>query len=198
MPTSFAVSLRCCTDNPQRAPPSTQLATRAQQIALAQQRQHARAHMGLALKQEYEMKQFAEAETRKFEAAVANELPETVRAVRDNVFDVAERHYGVPKETLQAIYSGEQQVSSAALMRSSAFQQMVFDAVKFRLWQQSLRDHAVRPVQNVQRPGVADERPKVYARSLGTASDLSLPGGSERQQGISNAAIYLTAHRARR
>jgi hypothetical protein len=141
--------------NPQRLQALQHLASRAQGLVEAQQRQQYEAAQGQALQRDHELQQFTAAEEKRYEQAVKYESPETMKAVRSQVYDVTEKAYGISKETMGRLYSGEQRVDSAAFVRSAAFQLMLTDAVKYRLAQRSITQSRAKPIPRVQRPGVA-------------------------------------------
>jgi hypothetical protein len=185
--------------NPQRVQALQQLASRAQGLVQAQQRQQYEAQQGHAMQQQHELEKFSAAEEKRYVEAVKHESAETMRAVRENVYPTVEKAYGIPKETMQRLYSGEQRVDSAAFVRSAAFQLMLTDAVKYRLAQRGITQARTAVVPKVQRPGVAAEGPRVYDGDLSAAaSRFNLPGGNEGTQGLKNAAAWITARRGGR
>jgi hypothetical protein len=177
---------------PERVRQLQQLASRAQGIMEAQQRQQWEQQQGLALQQNHDLEKFTAAEEKRFEEATKYESPETMKAIRSQLYDVTEKAYGINKQTMQALYSGQQRVDSAAFVRSSAFQLMLKDAVSYRLAQRAVTEARHAAVPNVQRPGVSAPR-----------SDNSEYASLERQfRGkdltAKQGADLLLAHRARR
>jgi hypothetical protein len=179
--------------NPQRVQALQQLASRAAGLVEAQARQQHEAAQGQAMQRDHELQQFTAAEEKRFEEATKYESPETMLKIRSQLYDVTEKHYGINKQTMQRIYSGEQRVDSAAFVRSSAFQLMLKDAVAYRLSKQGITQARANPVQKVMRPGVSESGPSdnsEYAsleRSL-RGKDLTAKQGAE----------LLLAHRGRR
>jgi hypothetical protein len=194
-------ALRAMAQTPQGAQRVQQLqalATRAAGIMEAQARQQYEQQQGQALQQNHALEQFTAAEEKRFEEATKHESPETMKRVRSQVYDVTEKAYGINKQTLNALYSGQQRVDSAAFVRSAAFQLMLTDAVKYRLSRQGITQARSNPVQKVQRPGVAADGPRVHEGDLAAAaSRFNLPGGNEGREGIKNAAAWLSAKRGR-
>jgi hypothetical protein len=186
-------------NQPERVQALSRLASRAQGIMEAQQRQQYEQQQGQALQRDHELQQFTAAEEKRFEDATKYEPAEAMKRIRESVYDVTEKHYGINKQTMQRIYSGEQRVDSAAFVRSAAFQLMLKDAVSYRLSKQSITQARSNPIPKVQRPGVASDGPKVYDGDLSAAaSRFNLPGGNEGTQGLKNAAAWITARRGGR
>ena len=179
--------------NPQRVQALQQLASRAQGLVQAQQRQQYEAQQGHAMQQQHELEKFSAAEEKRYEEAVKHVSAETMRAVRKNVYPTVEKAYGIPKETMQRLYSGEQRVDSAVFVRSAAFQLMLTDAVKYRLSKQGITQARANSVQKVMRPGVSESGPSdnnEYA-----SLERQFPG---KDLNPKQAADLLIAHRARR
>jgi hypothetical protein len=145
------------------------------------------------------LQQFTAAEEKRFEEATKYESPETMKQIRASVYNVTEKYYGISKETMQRIYSGEQRVDSAAFVRSAAFGLMLKDAVAYRLSRQAITQARANPIPKVQRPGVTADGPRVHEGDLAAAaSRFNLPGGNEGPQGLRNAAAWITAKRGAR
>ena len=93
---------------------------------------------------------------KRFEAAIANIPPETLRNIADNAIPTVEKFYGIKEANMRDLISGRQKVDSQAFMHSMPFQLMLLDAVRFRMSKQSLSRAATRPVPQVQRPGISE------------------------------------------
>ena len=122
--------------------------------AAQQQQMEQQAHQYLQRAQELE--QFKAAEDKKFDAATANENPETMKHIRENSFAMLETHYGIPQARMRALASGKERMDSTALIQSSEFQRILVDAFKFRMSQAAIAKAATRPVPQVQRPGISE------------------------------------------
>jgi hypothetical protein len=133
-----------------------------------------------------QLAQWVQQEDRKFEESIKNESPETVRSVKSNVVRVAQEIYGISENELRALYQ------SSPLMRSAAFGKMMFDATKYHLAQQSVREHRAAPVPQVQRPGVS--------QPAASRSDYDVAAAKKAFERSPNdlklAAAYLSAKRA--
>ena len=164
-------------NQPERVQALSRLASRAQGIMEAQQRQQYEQQQGQALQRDHELQQFTAAEEKRFEDATKYEPAEAMKRIRESVYDVTEKHYGINKQTMQRIYSGEQRVDSAAFVRSAAFQLMLKDAVSYRLSKQSITQARSNPIPKVQRLGVASDGPKsIRRRSLGSSFEVQFAG----------------------
>jgi len=71
-----------------------------------------------------------------------------------------ERFYNIPQQTLRDLYNGRQVVDSATFLRSSSFQLLAHDALKYRMSQAAAREKVVRPIPKVNRPGIASDGPR--------------------------------------
>jgi hypothetical protein len=135
--------------------------------------------------QAQKFQQFAQAEDAKFEAAVANENPETVRRVKDAAVEVF-KEYGVSQDQLQDLWQSE------PLMRTAPFQKMVFDLIRFKTAAANVPTKvAAKPVVPVQKPGVS--RPSDNSEDVTAAMRRFNANPSPK-----NAADVLLARRANR
>ena len=143
--------------------------------AFAQQQQQAQQQQVEAQKEQFQ----------RFAAYHDERVAAVPREVTDEVVAMAQEH-GISKQELMELYN------TNAVMRHSAFQQMMADAAKYRLAQRSVAKAAVRPVPQVQKPGVASEE----ARDRSAYSDLER---QYRGQSLTpkQAAQLLIAKRAR-
>jgi hypothetical protein len=160
----------------------------------AEQRQ-AQAQQMQAQAQQYAeaMDNYTKAEVKRYEQMTANESPETVRAIKENLGPIVEKHYGVPMETLMAIHNGKRFVDGTTFVRSAGFQAMLHDAIKFRLAQDGVRQARSNPIPRVQRPGVASEGPTTESEYASLEREFRGKSLNPKQ-----AADLLIAHRARR
>jgi hypothetical protein len=184
--------------NTQRADAFRQLAGQVstvvgsfQQRAAQEQAQQQAAYMA-------RLDQFKAAEDRKFDAATAHENPETLKTFRSNVFPMLETHYGIPQARMRALASGQQAMNSVELLHSSEFQRILLDALKWQSAQTAVRNAAVRPVPQVQRPGVSTDPSNIDDGEVSAArARFTREGGNVGRDGLRNAAALVAARRAR-
>jgi hypothetical protein len=142
------------------------------------------------------LEQFKAAEDKKFDAATANENPETMKHIRENSFAMLETHYGIPQARMRALASGRERMDSAALIQSSEFQRVLVDAFKFRMSQAAIKNAVARPVPQVQRPGVSEPVQADPAEISAALARFSREGGNVGRDGLRNAAAVIAARRA--
>src|SRR5262249_49282561 len=167
--------------NPQRHAEAVQQLHRADAIgkrAIAAQQQQAQA-------QQAQLQQWVQQQDRIFEQSVKNESPETRKAVESNVLKIASEVYGVSGEELVHAWRTQ------PLMRSAAFQRMIYDAVKYNVAQQSASEKLHTPVPPVQRPGVSQPRMSSNDAGVEVARQKFLKDTND----VKAAAAYLTAKR---
>jgi hypothetical protein len=93
--------------------------------------------------------QYAAQNDAAMERFLKSEPPETVAKVKREIVAIAERDYGVGRDELAAL------LQSQPIMRAAPFQQMMYDAAKYRLALKSAAERALPPAPPVMRPGVA-------------------------------------------
>jgi hypothetical protein len=164
--------------NPARAQAIREQFSRTQ--ALFDASKQAQAHQQQLQAQQFE--QFSQAEDQKFEAAIANENPETVRAVKQNVRDVLEKDYGIDKNSLKQLWETQ------PLMRTAEVQRMLYDITRMKLAERSVQSKIHRDVPPVQRPGVGGQ----YRADDGVDAALKAFNKSPDPK---TAAALLTARR---
>ncbi|AMN43102.1 hypothetical protein [Rhodoplanes sp. Z2-YC6860] len=96
-----------------------------------------------------QFQQFAAQNDAAMERFLKSEPPETVARVKQEIAAIAERDYGVGRDELTAL------LQSQPVMRTAAFQRMMYDAAKYRLALKSAAERAPPPAPPVMRPGVA-------------------------------------------
>ena len=94
------------------------------------------------------LQQYTEQQDKVFEESLRSENPQTVKQVKSEIFDIAEKHYGIGRKEFAHLYQTE------PLLRSAQFQRMMFDAAKFHVVARTAHERTV-DVPPVQRPGVA-------------------------------------------
>jgi hypothetical protein len=94
------------------------------------------------------LKQWIASEDAKFTQATANETPETMRRIAENIIALAE-DYGVSREQLGAVWQ------SQPVLRSAAFQPIMVDAARYRMATKEVAAKVHREIPLVQRPGVS-------------------------------------------
>jgi hypothetical protein len=167
--------------NPQRAAAINAALERTQVLMDVSQKAQA-AQQQVRAKQ---FEQFARAEDAKFEAAVANENPETVRRVKDAAIEVF-KEYGVSQDQLRDLWQSE------PLMRTAPFQKMVYDLIRFKTAAANVPTKvAAKPLPPVQKPGVS--RPADNSENIDAALRRFNANPSPK-----NAADVLLARRANR
>jgi hypothetical protein len=174
--------------NPQRAQEIVQAINNADRIYQASHQVQQQEAQRLQQQQQQQMQNFAQKQDRAFAESIKNEPPETVRAVKESLIEVAEKVYGIPRDQLLHLYETE------PLMRSAPFQRMMYDLTKGRVARQSLAEKRVaKPIPQVQRPGVA--------RPIGSDNDeyvASLQRDLNRTGSLKSAAKLLLAQRERK
>jgi hypothetical protein len=180
-------------NQPERVQALSRLASRAQGVMEAQQRQQYEQQRGFELQREAALEQYSKAQVGEYEKWTAKENPETLKAIRENLSPIVEKQYGVPMQTLMAIYSGKMQMDATTFVRSAAFQKMLHDSIKYNLAARAVTQARTAVVPNVQRPG-ANVEPRGDDSSYATL-ERSLRGQSLNPK---QAADLLIAHRARR
>jgi hypothetical protein len=185
--------------NPQRAEAIRQLVGRTQNILATHQQQQAQEQARQRQQYQEGLAAYAAQEVKRYETLIAKDRsPEQIKALRENVFPMVERHYGIPRASLQDLYSGAAPVSGAEFMRSSAFQLMLSDAISYRQSREAVAKAVNRPVPNVQRPGIS-EPVRIDDGAVSAAlARLNSPGGAEGRQGLRNAAALVAARRGGR
>jgi hypothetical protein len=106
--------------------------------------------------------QFAKSEDVRLDTMLKGESKATQQAVTAEIFGSAKAS-GVEPAELVRLFNSE------PLMRNAAFQQMMYDAAKYRLMMKAKDAAATRPVPPVQRPGLArtpGERERADLRTL--------------------------------
>jgi hypothetical protein len=178
--------------NPQRAEAIRQLVGRTQAIVAAQQQQLAQAQAQQRQQYQENLAAYADQEGKRYETLIARDRsPEQIKALRENVFPMVERHYGIPQASMRDLYSGAAPVSGAEFMRSSAFQLMLSDALSWRMSREAVGRAVNRPIPNVQRPGSPEAFQTRTQAALAEAQSKLKPSMSPRE-----AANFLIAKRA--
>jgi hypothetical protein len=99
-----------------------------------------------------QLQAFVAREDAAFEEQVAKtDSAETIAKVKAAAPEVISRVYGIPAETLA-------QVWQHPIVRSSQFQKLAYDAVRYHLAQAEIQSKLAKPVPPVMRPGVAMAR----------------------------------------
>jgi hypothetical protein len=120
-----------------------------------------------------------------------------MKALRNSALPTVEKYCGITEQEMRALTSGKQKVDSYTFVHSLPFQLMLMDAVRFRTSQDAISRAAVRPVPQVQRPGVS-EPSKVDAGEVSAAlARFNREGGNLGRDGLRNAAAVVAARRAR-
>lgn len=135
--------------------------------------------------------QYAKAQDDAFDKAVSNENPETVRAAGREIIEYA-KSQGISEEVLGQIWA------SNSVIRSAPFQQMMYDAARYRMAQKTaMANPASRTnIPPVQKPGIAGDRSD-YAQGDVAAAMARLKKSSG--VGAARAAVdVLRAQRAAR
>jgi hypothetical protein len=166
----------------QRFSAAKSLAQEAQKMQQAAQVQHQQA-------QAQQWQQYTRAHDAAFAKATANESPETMRAVADEVMRAC-AEYGYDKNTVMALYQSD------PVMRSAPFQKMMVDAAKYRIAQRGLQHADAKPIPQVQKPGITRTRAEVTQAELGSLHRQIK--NSEGKDQIAAAVKYLQAKRAAR
>ena len=148
--------------------------------AASQEAERAQQQIQAARFQEY-----GRAEDKLFEAAIANESPETKRAVQIEGARILQQHYGVDVRALS------QAVQTSPELRNSSTQRMLFDLIKTKLAQENIPTKLDRtPPPAVQRPGVARD----YSVDDGAINSAMARFRSDPS--VANASKLLLAKRA--
>ena len=169
--------------NPQRAEAFRHLVGQVNTVVATYQ-QH-------AAQQQAQQRQQAEATFRQFAAeqdarTLANDPPETVRAIRDGLLAEA-KAAGISEQELITVYN------TNSAMRHSFVQNLIADGMRYRLAQRSVSRAASRPIPNVVRPGSSAEVATRTEAALAEARSKLKPEMSAKE-----AAQYLIARRAAR
>jgi hypothetical protein len=179
---------------PERVQQLRQLAGRTQNILAAQQQQQAQEQAQQRQQYQENLARYEEQEIRRYETLIARDRsPEQIRALRENVFPMIEKHYGIPQASMRDLYTGAAPVSGAEFMRSSAFQLLVSDALSYRMSKEAVGRAVSRPIPNVQRPGSSAEALTRTEEALASAQAKLKPSMSAKE-----AAAYVIARRAAR
>jgi hypothetical protein len=115
------------------------------------------------------------------------ERPEVVENVKQNVGRIARDVYGIDPATLA------QAIQSTPVLRSFEFQRVLFDAARFHLAQQGVKEHRSNPVVPVQRPGTSQPRASYSDAEIAAARDAFTKNPTPQA-----AAAYLMAKRSAR
>jgi hypothetical protein len=98
---------------------------------------------------------------------------------------------------MRALTTGQQVISSLELLHSSEFQRILVDALKFRTAQAAIPRAAVRPVPQVQRPGISEPSKIDEGEVSAARARFNREGGNVGRDGLRNAAALVAARRAR-
>jgi hypothetical protein len=185
---------------PERVAQLRQLAGRTQNILAAQQQQQAQQQAQQRQQYQENLARYADQEVKRYDQLIARDrTPEQIKAIRENVFPMVEKHYGIPEASMRDLYNGAAPVDGATFMRSSAFQLMLSDALSYRMSKEAVGRAVSRPIPNVQRPGVPEPGPRPDEGAIADAMRrLSSPGGNEGRTGLRNAAALVAARRGGR
>jgi hypothetical protein len=134
-----------------------------------------------------QFQQFAAQNDAAMERFLKSEPPETVARVKQEIAAIAERDYGVGRDELTAL------LRSQPVMRTAAFQRMMYDAAKYRLALKSAAERAPPAAPPVMRPGVA--RPPLAADD---ADVLDAQAAFRSNPNPKTAAAVLVAKREAR
>lgn len=154
-------------------------------------RRSRQAHQRAAAQQQQiqanQLKAAIQAEDDAFDKRIAaTETPETIRRVKDSVGEIAQKHYGLSREDLAHLWRTQ------PLMHTAAFQQMMFDATRYRMAQSEVANKVDRSVPPVQKPGISQPH---------KASDGQVEAALKKfnaDPNPKNAADLLMARRAAR
>ena len=175
-------------ENPTRYAELENFANRAAIVTEQAQRAQAEQRAVVQERQQQEFQRYAQAEDAK---AFANTSPEELKQIRTYLYEEGQRA-GFSREQIN------QHWGNNVALRNAAVSELLADGVRYRMAKQGIAAHRNNPIAKVQRPGVASDGPRVHEGDLAAASArFNLPGGAEGQQGIRNAAAWLTARRAR-
>ena len=146
--------------NPQRHAEAVSHLQRAEQI----HKLHEQAKVQQAQIFQAQIAHWSHQQDQAFEQSVAHESPETIKTVKDNLVRVARDAYGLdPNELRQAF-------SEHPILRAAPFQKLIFSAVKAHLAQEQVAQKKIpASIPNVQRPGVAGDRPSQDEAEAGRA-----------------------------
>ena len=176
--------------NPQRVEQLKQFYSRAQNVMAAQQ-QIQQAERQAAMER---ADLFRQMEVKRFEAATAHIPEETMKTLRASVLPTVENFYGITEPEMRALTTCKQKVDSYTFMHSLPFQLMLMDAV---MSQDAISRAAVRPVPQVQRPGVSEPSKGDEGEISAALARFNREGGNMGRDGLRNAAAVVAARRAR-
>ena len=113
---------------------------------------HLQAEQAQQQVQAQRIEEYGRAEDKRFEQHIANETPETRRAVLENGKRILQEHYGVDATALAQAFK------SSPALRSAEVQKMLFSLIKMHAAQENAATKLDRSVPPVQRPGVSVDR----------------------------------------
>ena len=96
---------------------------------------------------------FTEQQDRAFDEAIKSEPPETVKQVKTEFLDIAEKHYGIPRKELVHL------IKTEPILRTAVFQKVLYDAAKYQIAMRGAKETARPEIPHVQRPGVSKPAP---------------------------------------
>jgi hypothetical protein len=128
---------------------------------------------------------WSQQQDRQMDQHLANESPEIVKGVKENIGRIARDVYGLDPQQLGVVFANN------PILRSAEFQRVFFDAAKFHLMQSQLTDKKYRDAPPVMRPGTSDNRPSADDARVVKARAEFLRDSNPR-----SAAAYLLARRA--
>jgi hypothetical protein len=167
--------------NPQRHAQITEHLNNTRALYGAAQQAHAARQQADAVR----LQDFTEQQDRVFENSIKSIPAETVKQVKSEFLDVAEKHYGIGRKELAHLYQTE------PILRSAAFQRVMFDAARYQIAMRGASEPARPAVPTFQRPGVS--RPA----SSGDDSAVSDARETFRENPTpKTAAAYLRARRS--
>jgi hypothetical protein len=130
------------------------------------------------------IQEWTKAEEAKFEREVlSKESPATVEKLKQAMPQIIQEDYGISRDDL--VHA----LQTNPALRSSAFQAVLLDALKFRTAQREVASKIARPVPPVQKPGVSQPRSNDGEVDAAIAKFRSDPNPK-------NAAALLIARRA--
>lgn len=104
-----------------------------------------------------QFQQYGAAQDQAFDATLAGESPESVRALKEYTMNMM-RGMGLGDQRLL------QEWNSNLLLRSAEGQAIVADAARWRIAKAGLAQKSAKPIPNVQRPGSSVDRPDAAGR----------------------------------
>ena len=169
--------------NPQRAAEAVSHLQRAEQIY----RLHQQAEGQNRAIMQAQLQHWSQQQDRQMDQHLASEPPETVRQVKDNLLKVMSEVYGADKNELAHAFA------TTPLLRSSVFQRALYDLVKHHTSVAQMSDKKLRDIPNVQRPGVASDRPSRDDAESSAAYKAFIKNPDPR-----SAAAFIAAKRSAR